>query len=77
MSSLHPEDLLVEGSEPVKGTGSTLRTARGTSRKPVATKVTTVPTPRPGKAQSTDSAQTTTGGSVPAALASWSATLEA
>jgi murein DD-endopeptidase MepM/ murein hydrolase activator NlpD len=67
MSSLHPDHLLAEGSEPVKGTGSTLTTARGTSRKLVATKVTTVPTPRPGKVQSTGSAQTTTDGSAAAA----------
>jgi murein DD-endopeptidase MepM/ murein hydrolase activator NlpD len=61
MSSLHHDRLLVEGSEPVTGTGSTLGTARGTSRKPVAEKAThTAPTQRQGKSQRSGSTQTTT-----------------
>jgi murein DD-endopeptidase MepM/ murein hydrolase activator NlpD len=62
MSSLHQDHLLVEGSEPVKGTGSTLGTARGTSRKPVAKlATTTVPTQRQGKQQRTGSTHATAG----------------
>ena len=60
MSPLHHDHLLVEGSEPVKGTGSTLGTARGTSRKPVAEQATiTVPTQRQGKPQLIGSIQAT------------------
>jgi murein DD-endopeptidase MepM/ murein hydrolase activator NlpD len=67
MSSLHQDHLHAEGSEPTKGTGSTLTTARRTSRKPVTEKASNnVPTPRKGKAQTEGSASTTTGGSVPA-----------
>ena len=56
MSSLHQDHLPVEGSEPVRGTGSTLTTARGTSRKPVEEKATSmVPAQRQGKQQRTGS----------------------
>jgi murein DD-endopeptidase MepM/ murein hydrolase activator NlpD len=67
MSSLHQDHLPVEGSEPVRGTGSTLTTVRGTSRKPVEERATnTVPTQRQEKPQRTGSAQTTTDISAPA-----------
>ena len=67
MSSLHQDHLPVEGSEPVRGTGSTLTTARGTSRKPVEEKATSmVPAQRQGKQQRTGSTQTTTDIAAPA-----------
>jgi len=63
MSSLHQDRLLAEGSGPATGSVSTLATARGTSRRPVAEKATSkVPTQRPGTAQPTGSTQTTTAG---------------
>jgi murein DD-endopeptidase MepM/ murein hydrolase activator NlpD len=62
MSSLHHDHLLAEGSEPVQGTGSTLTTARGASRKPAGEKATNqVPTQRQGKSQRTGSAPTNDG----------------
>ena len=67
MSPLHHDRLLAEGSEPVTGTGSTLGTARSTSRKPVAEKATrTGPTQRQGKSQRAGSTQTTTDIAAPA-----------
>jgi murein DD-endopeptidase MepM/ murein hydrolase activator NlpD len=66
MSSLHQDHLLVEGPEPVKGTGSIpATTARGTLRKPVEEKATTtVRTPRQGKSQTTGTTPTTPDASV-------------
>ena len=64
MSSLHQDHLLAEGSEPATGHGSTLATARGTSRRPAEEKApSTVPTQRKGKSQRTGSAPTTADGS--------------
>jgi murein DD-endopeptidase MepM/ murein hydrolase activator NlpD len=66
MSSLHHDHLLVEGPEPVKGAGSTpATTARGTLRKPVEEKATTVRTPRQGTPQTAGTTPTTTDASVP------------
>jgi murein DD-endopeptidase MepM/ murein hydrolase activator NlpD len=63
MSSLHQDRLLVEGSEPVTGTASTLPSARGTRRRTVGTpekKATgTVPTQRLGTAQQSGTTKTT------------------
>ena len=64
MSSLHQDRLLVEGSEPVTGTATTLPTARGTSRRAVGSTekqaTSKVPTQRPGTAQRIGTTQSTT-----------------
>jgi murein DD-endopeptidase MepM/ murein hydrolase activator NlpD len=63
MSSLHQDRLLIEGTEPVTGTASTLPTARGTRRRAVGsseeTATSKVPTQRQGKAQRSGTPQTT------------------
>jgi murein DD-endopeptidase MepM/ murein hydrolase activator NlpD len=63
MSSLHQDRLLVEGSEPVTGTASTLPSARGTRRRTVGTPekqaTGTVPTQRQGTAKQSGTTTTT------------------
>jgi murein DD-endopeptidase MepM/ murein hydrolase activator NlpD len=73
MSSLHQDRLLIEGSEPVTGTASTLPTARGTRRRAVGSSeeraTSKVPTPRPGTAQRPGTTQTTGDRTAPASRA--------
>jgi len=73
MSSLHQDRLLIEGSEPVAGTASTLPTARGTRRRAVGSSeeraTSKVPTPRPGTAQRPGTTQTTGDRTAPASRA--------
>jgi murein DD-endopeptidase MepM/ murein hydrolase activator NlpD len=62
MSSLHQDRLLIEGSEPVTGTASTLPSARGTGRQTVGSSEekpsSKVPTQRLGTAQRSGTTQT-------------------
>ena len=72
MSSLHQSHLLDEGAEPVKGDGSTLASARGTSRRPAEEKASKVPSQRQGKAQQTGTDPTIADGSTPTSSVSTS-----